>query len=486
MRSNIPTNAKKNFVYNSVYQLVAIAIPLITTPYVARVLGAESIGLYSYSHAIAYYFVMFIMLGLNNYGNRTIAFVRDDKKKLSTTFFEIYRMQLSVAAIAILCYCGFATLWINTTMSWIMLIYVISAALDINWFFFGLEQFKTTALRSSIVKVITTISIFIFVKNPDDIIIYSLINVLGLLASQLILWSRVRKYIDYVRSPLKNSLKHLKPNLVLFIPVIAISLYKMMDKVMLGSLSNLEQVGFYENTEKIIQVPLALATSLGTIMLPKISNLAAKNDHAKTRKYMEKSLYFATFLASSMCFGIMAVAKDFVPWYYGENYAPCMQLFQILMPSCLFLATANVIRTQYLIPYRQDKIYIASVIAGAFVNLVINALLIPEFGATGAAIGTLAAETCVCILQIALTWNKLKLTPTLVKSSIYIVIGIIMYLFISILPILSINSTINLLLKVLLGGILYLFLALPSLRHFNLLPPNLKKLKTKLTRPSHH
>ena len=138
MRSNIPTNAKKNFVYHSVYQLFAIAIPLITTPYVARVLGAESIGLYSYSHAIAYYFVMFIMLGLNNYGNRTIAFVRDDKKKLSTTFFEIYKMQLSVAAIAILCYCGFATLWINTTMSWIMLIYVISAALDINWFFFGL------------------------------------------------------------------------------------------------------------------------------------------------------------------------------------------------------------------------------------------------------------------------------------------------------------------------------------------------------------
>lgn len=458
------SSSKKNFLYNSLYQLLSIAIPLIVTPYISRVLGADGIGLYSYSHAIAFYFVMFIMLGLNNYGNRTIAFVRDDKEKLSKTFCEIYTMQMIVSGLVISIYVFYAVFFSNDLITWVMLIYVVSAAFDINWLFFGLEQFKMTATRSSLVKILTTVLIFAFVKSQDGAILYATIMVLGTLVGQLVLWFYLKKFVRIRRVSLKDAVKHLKPNLVLFIPVVAISLYKMMDKIMLGAMTDLEQVGFYESTERIIQVPLALITSLGVVMMPKISNLAAKNDHAKNRKYIEKSLYFAVLIASVMCFGIMAVAKNFVPWYYGENFDPCVALFQILMPSCIFLAVANVVRTQHLIPYKRDRIYVTSVVAGAVVNLIVNILLIPMLKAQGAAIGTFVAECSVCLLQLVMVRRELRIGGILLRASWYIVAGAAMYMVVLAVPDFSGDALCNLLVKAMVGGGVYVALSLPAVK----------------------
>ncbi|MBQ3296592.1 flippase [Candidatus Saccharibacteria bacterium] len=464
------SSTKKNFLYNSLYQILLLIIPLITTPYIARVLGAEEIGSYSYAHAIAYYFVIFIMLGLNNYGNRTIACVRDDKEKLSKVFSEIYTMQVLVSVFAITLYIIYATFISNNLMTWVMLIYVVSAAFDINWLFFGLEKFKLTALRSSTVKILSMLSIFIFVKSKEDVLIYALINVLASLVSQLVLWFYLKKDVKPHRVPIRDAIKHLKPNLVLFIPIIAISLYKMMDKIMLGNMSSLEQVGFYESTEKFVQVPLALITSLGTVMMPKISNLVANNNHTESKKYIEKSLYFAMFISSAMCFGIMAIAKDFVPWYYGPGFEPCVMLLQILMPSCMFLAIANVVRTQHLIPYKYDSIFIWSVVAGAIINLIANSILIPQFSANGAAVGTLMAEAGVCISQIILTRKNLKIWHIVLKSTIYLIIGIVVFLVLIMVPNVSNSDLINIIYKVLIGGAIYLLASLPFLCMQRLLP----------------
>jgi len=464
------TSTKKNFVYNSVYQMLSIAIPLIVTPYISRVLGAEEIGVYSYANAVAYYFVIFIILGLNNYGNRTIAFVRDDRAKLSKVFSEIYTMQALISILVVFLYIIYAIFLSNNLITWIMLIYVVSAAFDINWLFFGLEKFKFTVLRSSIVKIASMLFIFLFVKSENDVLIYALINVLAALVSQLILWFYVKKEVELRRVTIKSAAKHLKPNLALFIPIIAISLYKMMDKIMLGNLSNLEQVGFYESTEKFIQVPLALITALGVVMLPKISNLVAKNNHTESKKYIEKSLYFAMFMSSVICFGIMAVAQDFVPWYYGPGFDSCIMLLQILMPSCIFLAVANVIRTQHLIPYKHDKIFIYSVIVGAIINLVVNLILIPHFQASGAAIGTLLAEAGVCLIQMVLVKKYLNVWSTVFKSMVYLVIGVLMFLLLTLIPDINNINLINMIYKVVIGGTVYLLLSLPFLRAQKLLP----------------
>lgn len=448
----------QNFIYNSIYHLLVIIMPLITTPYISRVLGAEKIGIYSFSYSIAYYFVMFIMLGLNNYGNRIIATVRNNKKKLSQTFLEIYSMQVSVAVPVIAAYILYTLFLSNTIMSWIMLIYVISGAFDVNWFFFGLEKFKLAVTRNIIIKIFTTCAIFLFVKSTDDIFLYGLIMTGGMLISQIAIWPFIRKEITLCRIDINAIAKHMKPNLILFIPVVAISLYKFMDKIMLGALCNMEQVGYYENADKIVNVPMALVNALGNVMLPRMSNLIANNKIKEARTSFSKSVILAMFFSSPICFGIMGLSKLFVPWFYGDGYDQVITLFQILLPSCIFLAFANVIRTQYLIPCKKDKIYIESVISGAVINLIINSLLIPKLASTGAAIGTLCAEVIVCIWQASMIRKEVDVKCLIKKSIPFVLAGNIMYIVLLLCPDNRLKAITGIGVKTVFGAFVYLLI----------------------------
>lgn len=450
-------DVKKNFIYNSIYQLLILLIPLVTTPYVSRILGAEGVGLYSYAHSIAYYFVIFAMLGLNNYGNRTIAMVRDDKNKLSQTFWSIYALQVITSLTAIIVYIIYIILFNNTIMPWILLFYVISTAFDINWFFFGMEKFKLTVTRNTIVKIISTVCIFIFVRDANDVYLYGIIMALGLGISQFLLWPFVRQYISFYKPNWNDIIKHLKPNLVLFVPVIAVSLYKYMDKIMLGALTTVAQVGFHESSEKIINIPMALINSLGTVMLPRMSNMNVSGSDKESKKYIRYSILFAMFLSTSMGFGIMAVSKEFVPLFYGDGFETCITLFQILLPSCMFLAFANVIRTQYLIPKKKDTIYIISVSLGAIVNIIVNSLLIPTYQSAGAAIGTLCAEATVCIYQAFSVRKELPILNYIYQILPFVFSGLIMFLVLNNLSFSFELIIIELILKIFIGIFIYMF-----------------------------
>lgn len=290
-----------------------------------------------------------------------------------------------------------------------------------------MEKFKLTVSRNTVIKILTTISIFIFVKAQSDIYLYALIMVISILISQCLLWPFVTKDIKIVRIKAKDVTKHIKPNLILFVPVIAISLYKVMDKIMLGYLCSMTEVGFYESSEKVITVPMSLVTALGTVMLPKMSSLVASNDNQKSEKYLKSSLTLSIFLSSSMCFGIMGIANKFVPMFYGEGYEICIVLFQILLPSCIFLAIANVIRTQYLLPNSMDKTFIISSFLGAVVNLILNFILIPRMQSVGAAIGTLFAEATVCIYQLIIIKKRVPVLKYIFNSLPFLISGFIMW-----------------------------------------------------------
>lgn len=454
---------RKNFLYNSAYQILVMFIPLFTTPYLSRILGPSGIGTYSYAYSIANYFVLFIMLGLNNYGNRTIAKIRDDQVSLRKTFWSIYTMQLIIGIavnIIYFIYCIYISK--NLLISLSMSLFVLSACFDINWFFFGLEKFKLTVLRNAIIKIMTMFSIFIFVKTNNDTLIYCFIMTIGIFLSQIVLWPYIFKNIQFYRPRYIEVLEHVKPNLFLFLTVIAVSLFKIMDKIMLGIMTNVSQVGFYESSEKIISIPTALITSLGTVMLPRMSNLAYKNDD-KGNELIYISILFAMFLSSSMCFGIMGVSKEFVPLFYGKGYEICIYLFLILLPSCLFMAFANVIRTQYLLPHQMDKAYVISAFLGAGTNIIINILLIPKYGAIGAAIGTLFAELIVCIYQ---SYMVRKFQPIILyfnKSIPFIVSGIIMFIIIYNLYLQNLSLLANLILKIMIGIIIYMICLLAQI-----------------------
>ena len=452
-------NLKKNYMYNALYNILILITPLVTTPYISRIMGAEMIGRYSYSFSIASYFGLFILLGLNNYGNREIASVTDDKEKLSQVFCSIYMMQLLMAMFVIIIYTFYIVfLSSDQLLAYIQLIYLFAVTIDINWFFFGIEQFKLTATRSIIIKLLSICCMFLFVKCKSDIYIYAIIMVATLLFSQLLLWCFIRQHVVLKKVKLSEAMQHIKPNLVLFIPVIAISLYTIMDRVMLGMYSNMIELGYYENSSKLTAIPSMAITSLGTVMLPRISNLISQGKRKKAIRYIQKSLIVSLFLSSSMGFGLSAIGKEFVPLFYGKGFEKCIYIIAILVLSSIFISWANVIRTQYLIPNKEDKVYIVSVFLGAFVNIVLNVVLIPQYQAIGAAIGTICAEFSVCAYQTYRVRKKMDIKKYLLQSIPFLIFGIIMYFTLLNIPTIY-NSLITLLIKVLVGGAIYIILS---------------------------
>lgn len=453
-------DVKKNIIYNITYQILILLLPLVTTPYISRVIGAEGIGIYSYNYSIVNYFMLFALLGLNNYGNRSIAAVRDDKVKLSETFFNIYGLQVLTSGVMVFLYLGYIVFFLSAyrLIAYIQLIFIISTMLDINWFFFGLEQFKLTVIRNTLVRFLTVIAIFIFVKKPTDLWIYTVIMSVGTLISQLMVWPFVKKYIMWVRPNIKGILTHLKPNLTLFVPVLAISIYKIMDKIMLGSLTTTLQVGYYENSEKLINIPLSIITALGTVMLPRMTNLVANNKSDAFKTYINISLKFVMFIAIGAMVGLTAISSNFIPLFLGDEFVECISIVSLLSVTILFISWANVIRTQYLIPRQRDKIYIISTLLGAGVNAIANLIFIPSYGAVGAAIGTIFAEASVAIYQTFKVRKELDIKKYFVNSCKYIIPAICMYLCIKLLRDCTENIAITLIVQVILGGLVYLVL----------------------------
>lgn len=447
-------SVKENFIYNLAYQVLTFLTPLITTPYLSRILGAEKLGIYSYSYSIAYYFVLFAMLGLNNYGNREIAKVRDDKQLCSKTFCSIYGLQVCTSIVAMLAYCSYLLFFNCKLISWFMLMYVISTMFDINWFFWGLEEFKITIIRNTIIKLLTVIGILLLVKSQDDIYIYTALMVGGMLLSAIALWPYLKTRVKFYRPGLKDVLSHLVPNMVLFIPVIAVSLYKVMDKIMLGNMASYEEVGFYDYSERVIAIPICVVNALGTVMLPRMSNLVYKKEDMIEKDTIYKSLLLGVAMACAMSFGLMSIANIFVPFFYGSGYEKCITIFYILLPSCIFLAIANVIRTQYLIPHSMDKQYIISLLLGAVVNLCVNALLIPYMQSIGAAIGTLLAEGCVCAAQFICVKKYLPIKKYFIDIFYLIFSAFIMFFIVLNIPVIG-GVSVSLIIKIFIGMLVF-------------------------------
>ena len=373
----------KNYIYNLIYQILTILVPVITTPYLSRVIGADGVGIFSYNYSIAQYFVLFIMLGINNYGNRTIATVNKDTNKRQKTFSEIYTLQFMLGILVLSIYYTYVAFFHvgEKTILYIVSIYLVSAILDINWFFFGMEEFKITVTRNSIFKILSTICIFLFVKDSNDLIMYILIMAIGNFISQAILWLSLRKFAKFKFSKFKNALNHLKPNLILFIPVIATSIYTIMDKIMLGEMSNMFSVGLYENADKIKNILMGFITALGTVMIPKMTSIITEGKRELADKYIYNSLKYILLLVFAMSFGLAGISKEFVVIFFGEEFRNSYPIMIVLSASMVFISWANVIRTQKLIPEKLDKIYIISTIVGAVVNFVLNIFLIAKLDA---------------------------------------------------------------------------------------------------------
>lgn len=449
---------KKNLIYNVAYQILVIILPFITAPYISRVLGAHNVGVYSYTQAFANYFYLFAMLGVMNYGNRTIAAVRDDFEEIKRRFWEIFSSQFFAGILVSIVYVFYCIYFVteNRLIYYVQFFYVISGVFDVNWFCFGLEKFKFTTIRSVLVRLGTVAAIFLFVKERSDLVVYTTILSVGNLIAAIAVWPFVLKYLGFKKPTLGGILKHLKPNLILFFPVIAVSIYHLMARLMLGSFSTEEEVGFYTYAERITQIPNTLILALNSVLMPRMANLYAKNDRNTTKSLMDRVMLFAMSMSVLMAFGLAGVAPIFAPWFYGDEFTRCGLFIVLLCPIIIFKGWAGVLRTQYIIPKGRDKVYIISLTTGAFVSLLLNLVLIPKYSGIGAVIGTLGAELSVCLVQFALIRREIPFGVYLKDGLVFCGFGIIMYIVISYMDKLDISSFFLMLLQIVAGCLIFI------------------------------
>lgn len=419
---------KKNFIYSAAYQMLALILPLVTAPYLSRVLGADGLGIYSYTYSIAYYFVLLAMLGVNNYGNREIARCGESIAAVRRTFWGIWTLQAVLALVALVAYCVYALFASGRPFeSLVWAPYVLTALLDVNWLFFGLQRFKVTVTRNFVIKLMTFVLTFVVVRGEYALFGYLALMSGSLLVSALALWPLVLREFSPLWVGWRESLSHLKPNLVLFIPVIAVSFYTVLDKVMLGQMAGMYESGIFENALKVASMPFMFISALGTVMLPHSSRMVAAGMRESMIERMASSMWFALILSAAFTSGLIAIAPSFCPVFFGPGFDPCVSVMSLIVVEMPFMAWANVIRTQWLIPNQRDKAYVISVVVGAVSNLAANVLLIPRYGAVGAAVGTLLAEISVCLVQTIIVRRELPLRRWALESVPSWMIGIAMF-----------------------------------------------------------
>lgn len=418
----------KNYLYNLGYQVLLIILPLVTTPYVSRVLGAKGIGTYGYTNSITQYFILFGCIGLNLYGQREIAYHQKNIEKRSKVFFELLFLRIITVSISIVLY--YFTFCQNAKYGFIFsiqMIDVVASMFDISWLYQGMEDFKKIVVRNTIVKICGLIIIFTFVKTPADLPIYVLSYSATLLLGNLSMWVYLPQFVKKIKLKQLNITRHIQPTIIMFLPQIATSIYTTLDKTMIGALTNsTAEVGYYEQSQKIIRMAMTLATSLGTVMLPRVANLFKEGKLEEVKGSMYASFQFISFLTFPLCFGLLGVSKGFVPWFFGQGYGKVVYNMMLIAPVIILIGYSNVIGTQFLLPTGRQKEYTFSVCTGTFVNLCFNFLLIPHFLSYGAALATVIAEFSVTLVQIILTRKIFSFKHILKLVYKYILASILM------------------------------------------------------------
>lgn len=457
-------SVKKNYLYNLLYQMTSVLLPVLTIPYVSRVLSADGIGINTVTYANTQYFILLGSLGISIYATKKIATIREKKDKLKKTFWEIFSIQFTGCILA---YMVFAlTLGQSHKYGVFYMLqgfYILAAAVDISWYFLGIENFKNASLRSFFAKIISVILIFIFVKTRDDLWKYILINAGTMFVGQLIMWFYVGKDMLKVKEIGKLKIAmHIIPILALFVPQIATQVYTVLDKTMIDLFKGAVEAGYYDQSQKIVRILLSVVTSLGIVMLPRIANLFSKDDLNEVKKSLRKAFVVISFLSIPITFGLIGISDKFVPILFGNEFLSVIPLTKISPVLVIIIGLGNVFGTQYLLAIGKNKEYTASVCIGALVNFCFNLLLIPRFAAMGAVIATVSAELSIALIQF--WFARVVFDFTWIKETYkYWVSGILMLAIVRLIGNVTPISILFLVLQITIGSLVY-FISLIILR----------------------
>lgn len=429
----------KNYLYNVGYQVLAIIVPLITSAYVSRVLRPEGVGANSFTNSIIQYFILFANMGIGYYGNRQIAYVRENKDQMSKTFWEIQIVKTIMTLYAFIAFEIFMIFYTRQSeYMWAQSLNLIAIAFDISWFYEGIEDFKVTVLKNSLVKILSMIAIFVFIKGPNDVTLYIIVLALSTLIGNLTLWPNIRRDLNKVSLKFLNPLQHFLPMAELFIPQIATQVYVQLNKTMLGVMVNETSSGYYQYSDNLVKLILALVTATGTVMLPHVANAVSHGNMQKVNKMLYKSFNFVSAVSYPMMFGLAAISLTLAPKYYGPGYGPVGPAMMIESIVILIIAWSNVLGVQYLLPIHKQKQFTWSVTLGAVVNLILNVPLIRIWGLNGAMWSTVLSEISVTLYQMWAVRNLLSFKELFADSWKYFIAGLVMFV-----PIFWMNTHLN-------------------------------------------
>lgn len=475
-------SAKKNYLYNMIYQVFALIVPLVVTPYVSRVLGSDGIGEYSFTYSLITYFVLFGAFGFGYYAQREIARYQNDKYQQTKAFWEILICRFFTVFFAMIINNIFVFTKLYGDYTILMAIFninLLSTMIDVAFLYQGNEEFKIIALVHIIGKAFGVVAIFLFVKTEDDVWVYTLCNCFMLLGSNILLWLIVPKMLIKVKIKDLHVFKHFIPSLRLFVPTIAVSVYTILDRTLIGVMITGEttkvlsdgtlkviknsdiQNGYYEQSEKIVKMALTVLTSLGTVMIPKNSFFFQKGQLDKVKENILGALKFVFLVGFPMMFGLMATAHNFSPWFFGPGYDDVPIIIMIFSPLIMAIGLNNVFGIQYLIPAGKDNIYTFSVLFGAIINLTLNLIMIPFYGALGAAIASVIAEITILLFQMIYLRKVFDYKKLVVQFIKYLIIASIMFVSVYLLDYFYFESSIlNSLILVIVGAFIYFILLL--------------------------
>lgn len=446
----------KNLFYNASYQLLLVLLPLVTVPYVSRVLGPEGIGINSYTNSIASFFMILGSLGIDKYGTRQIAYLIGEKKTVSQTFTEIVILKFVTIGSVLLCYliyCFSVTNYRQYLLAQSLLI--IAAAIDISWFFMGMEDFKKTVLRNTLVKLVSALLIFVFVRKPEDVQIYIIILTGSILMGNFTLWPYAKKYMFSFFNSTKGIKKHILPSLHFFVPQISVSVYLLLNKTMLTWMVSVEAAGFFDNSDKIIRVLLAIATASGTVMLPRVANTFASGDIEKVNKYVTQFFDLVSFVSLPVMFGLMAIIPSYATVLFGNEFSGISNVICLMAPSIWFISLGNVFGIQYLVATKQLKYYTIALISGEILNLVLNLLFLPKFGVDAAGLNMSISELAIVLIQMHFVRKQFNFSSALRNILKYFLASSIMFFVVRFVDSLQSISFLSLLVLIIVGVVTF-------------------------------
>lgn len=451
-------SVKRNYIYSLLYQILTMITPFITAPYVSRVLGADGVGIYSYTSSYMTYFTLVAALGTASYGMREIAQCRNNQQEYSKKFWEI---ELLTVFTTFTCLVAWIVLVLFSTTNKIYFIalipQLIATMFDISWFYTGHERIGYTVFWNAICKIVGVICIFVFINDKSDVVLYIFLNAFILMLGNISMWVFLPRMLVRVNPKEFRFRRHLYETLIYFIPTIATTVYTVLDKTLIGTITQDNyQNGYYEQATKIINMAkTAVFVSVNTVMAARISYLFAENKIDEIKARIEKSIDFILLLGFAATFGIIAVAQDFVPVFFGDGYGPVVNLLYWMSPLILIIGVSNCLGSQYYTPAGLRKLSSKFIIMGAVVNLIMNLILIPKLEATGAVIGSIIAEFTISVMYFKNCSGYLKVSQVFKCSYKRLIAGIIMIVVVKFVSQLQLSSLLLLLCEVIVGAIVY-------------------------------